>query len=353
MTNREKTMAGIVGAVVGGVVLYGAVSGLYLSPREQAERDIVNRTNDMAKLKRQNQADQAVASRTIGIAARTFDGDEARAAAQLGATLAALVERAGLNARKLSLQPVTGMHVRGVYKEIGRSIGVRGKLANLVDFLYLLRQQPHLHRLDSISIGPIPRSDEMDLQARYSTLIIEGEGVAKLPIGKATTQVAAVDLDSDERRLLDSIAARDIFRPYIQRRAETIAVRPPPAEADAGPRISVAPRPVEAAKPPTRFKLVGLPRWDDRQEAIVSDGGSGQVRVYKPGDEVAGGKLLAVDYRPIPSPKNEHMTSPSRAIIQIGPDLWAVELGQDLSEKRRLKAEQFPPGVTTHPVSEK
>lgn len=355
MTGREKNLAVFVGSLVGVAAVYGAVNGLYLGPLRQAEADIVNRSNDLAKLKRSNDANAVVAGRLAQIAARTFDSDETRAGAQLGATLAALVERAGLSPQKLSLQPVTGVKVRGAYKEIGRSIRVRGKLANLVDFLYLLRQQPHLHRLDSISIGPIPRSDEMDLQARYSTLIIEGDDVAKLPVGKATTQTAAVDLDSDERRLLDGIASRDIFRPYVQRRAETIAVRPPPVETDSGPKVTIGVRPVEPpppVKPPTRFKLVGLPRWDDRQEAIVSDSSSGQVRVYKPGDEVAGGKLLAVDYRPIPSPKNEQMTSPSRAIIQIGPDVWAVELGQDLSEKRRLKAEQLPPGLKLPEIRE-
>jgi len=229
MTRREKNLSVVFGSLVAAGLAYVVADRSYFAPARQREGDIVARTNDLRKQERQNSDDQAVARRVGKWAARTFDTDEVRAAARLGATLAALVERAGLNPRKLSLQPVSGTRVRGAYREIGRTIRVSGKLGNLVDFLYLLRQQPHLHRLDNITIMPIPRSDEMDLQARYSTLILDGEDLAKLPVGQATTRSAPVDLDSDQRRLLDAIASRDIFRPYIQRRAETIAVRPPPA----------------------------------------------------------------------------------------------------------------------------
>jgi len=363
MTRREKNLSVVFGSLVAAGLAYAVADRSYFAPARQREGDIVARTNDLRKQERQNSDDQAVARRVGKWAARTFDTDEVRAAARLGATLAALVERAGLNPRKLSLQPVSGTRVRGAYREIGRTIRVSGKLGNLVDFLYLLRQQPHLHRLDNITIMPIPRSDEMDLQARYSTLILEGEDLARLPVGQATTQSAPVDLDSDQRRLLDAIASRDIFRPYIQRRAETIAVRPPPAAPPApevGPRIALAPRPEDPPPPPpTRFKLVGLPRWDDRQEAVVSDEQTKQVRTYKPGDDLGGGTFVTADFRPIPSPKNPQVLSPSRVIIRIGPDYWAVDLGCDMTEKRRLRAEQLPPGLkgaeepletTTHPA---
>lgn len=63
---------------------------------------------------------------------------------------------------------------------------------------------------------------------------------------------------------------------------------------------------------------------------------------YKAGDSLAGGLVTMVDYRPMPKPGNEALLSYSRVILKIGTEYWAVERGQTLADKYRLKLEQLP-----------
>ena len=58
-----------------------------------------------------------------------------------------------------------------------------------------------------------------------------------------------------------------------------------------------------------------------------------------------------IDYRPLPRADNPQMLSPSRVILKAGPDYWAVELGQKLTQKRRLKRDQLPEPIRSLPSS--
>jgi hypothetical protein len=49
-----------------------------------------------------------------------------------------------------------------------------------------------------------------------------------------------------------------------------------------------------------------------------------------------------VDYRSLPRVDRPELLSPSRVVLRIGPDLWAVELGSYVSQKYRLSADRLP-----------
>jgi hypothetical protein len=248
-----------------------------------------------------------------------------------------------MSPEKLSLQPVRGAQLRGIYHELGRTIRVRGKLQHVVDFLYLLEQEPHLHRLDNISITPLPTTNEVDLQVRYLTLVVESKPSEKLLADRLPT-TAPTDLEGASRKHFDAIVARDLFRPYIPRHA---APPPEPAVAAAPPERPA--RSAAAAPSPTRFRVVGLPDWNGRYEVLVSDRATGNLRAYKVGDPLAGGTIAMVDYRPMPSPLNPQILSSSRVIVKVGPDYWAIELGQDVAQKHRLAREQLPEPLRASP----
>ena len=344
MSGRERVLAGTLGVMFASGIVYLGVRKLYVDRLAQREADTIKVANDLAKLRRENRRVQGLAESISGWAALTFDDDELRVSTKLGAVLMALVERAGLSPEKLSLQPVGGARVRGAYREIGRTISVRGKIERIVDFLYLLEDEPHLHRLDNISITPVPKTNEANLQVRYITVVLDGAPTGSTPTSGPTTTPS--DLDGEGRKLYDAIASRDLFRPYIQR-----IVVPPPPPPPPTPTPRATPRAAPVAKPtpppdPGRFRLVGLPEWRDKHDVIVEDTQTRQVRVYKAGETLAGGTLVMVDYRPLPSPANPQILSPSRAIVRVGPDYWAVELGQSLTHKRRLKPEQLPKGIS-------
>ncbi len=347
MNKREKIMVAVVVTlfvVAGG---YFGVNEMIFGQAEQLDNTRRGLERKLEELEWQNRRTASKARSLMDWARLTFDTDELRASAELGAKLVSLVERAGLSPEKLALQPVRGRRVKGAYREIGRTVRVRGKLQNIVDFLYLLQEEPHLHQLDNISITPEHKTNEIDLQLRFLTIVMEPANAEDLPVDQPPT-TAPADLDSDERQLLGGIAVRDLFRPYIQARPEPVAAKPAPTPAPTpAPRPAPTPAPTPAPDP-GRFRVVGLPGWDEDQKVLVSDKTTGQLRTYTKGDTLGGGTIAMVDYRPLPTPENPKILSPSRAILKIGPDYWAVELGQNLTQKRRLKAEQLPNRLRSH-----
>ncbi len=74
----------------------------------------------------------------------------------------------------------------------------------------------------------------------------------------------------------------------------------------------------------------------------VRDVQTGLLRVYGLGDDLAGGRIAVIDYRPMPMPSKPEILSGSRVILQTGQEYWAVELGQSVNEKRLLTSEQLP-----------
>jgi hypothetical protein len=66
---------------------------------------------------------------------------------------------------------------------------------------------------------------------------------------------------------------------------------------------------------------------------------------YKVGDTIAGGVIVQVDYRPMPTPGRENILSGSRVILRIGNEYWAIERGGTFAQRHKLKPEQLPPGI--------
>ena len=330
--------------VVAGLGLIVVIK-VYVSPLNRWKDQRISWANACAKLKRKNDQIAGGAGSIRQWAARTFDTDEYRANAKVASAVLSLVERAGLSPDKISLQLVHGSQVRGAYREIGRLIRVRGGLKSIVDFLYLLDAEPHLHRLDQLTITPVLKSNEVDLQVRYVTPLLDLKDVPNTPVDQVPT-TAPAKLDAPERKLYEAIAARDLFRPYIQRPAS-----PPPVHVASKPPKRTTPPPATPPSPASRFKVVGLPEWSDSQAVFVSDSSTGQTRAYKPGDVLGGGVIAMVDYRALPSQANPKILSPSRVILKIGPEYFAVELGEYLSAKRRLSDSDLPASLRELPAS--
>jgi len=341
MTGREKTLAGVGGFTAMVFVTYLAASRLFLGPAADClkQADDVQANIDRAEAaQRQVPVHQA---HLVALAARSFGSDELRVSERMRAVVTHVVTRSGLGTQNLSLKPLVGTRLPGVYREIAWSIRVRGELDDVVNFMYLMAREPHLHRLDNVVLTPAGGSPgQVDLQARCASLVLES------PKGERLATDAGGDMPMDARLLQASersqyevIAARDLFRPYIQRRSRT----------EAGAQEARSP---SAETPPPGDRLVGLPTWDGKTDILVWNDSAAKVVSYKPGDELAGGKIILVDYRPMPLAKKPEILSPSRVVIRIGAEYYAVELGQNLSEKRPLAESEWPPGLPRLPMDE-
>ena len=342
MNRREKILAAITGLFVLTFLGYILVDQLILSPSAESDARAKKLRKEIGDLQRANRRKYTYLRQAREAAAQSFGTNEVQVADDLLERLKHLLNRSRLSDETQSLSPVTGGTAGGTYKEIGRSGRVSGTLSNAIDFLYLVKQEPGLHRLDNLTITP-KQGGRVDLQFRYMTLVLsKPKGYQLATTTSAPAPAREVDLNADPRLQYNVIVARDLFRPYVKKPA-AVVVAPRPAPPTPRPR----PPARRAPPPPTptrsgRFKVVDLSSWADQQEVVVRDIQTGQTRVYKPGAPLASGKIVMIDYRQLPRPDKPLLLSPSRVILQIGPDYWAIELGQSLTDKRRLKAEQLP-----------
>ncbi len=332
MNKREKILLAGCGLTALVFVLGLSVYSLFLLPAADLDKQALKLEKDIKDLQL---AHPEYKARLDDLAAHAFGDDEMRVSEQVRTTVTNLLTMSGLSTQNLSLRPLLGARVPNVYREIGWSVQARGRLEHVINFMYLMAKEPHLHRVDNVSLAPAP-GGEVALQVKYATLLLEAPRESpNEKLATNTIQDAAIDpavLDSAEHHLYDIIAVRDLFRPFIERRRQTVVAD---SSGSGGGR--------RTEPPPAGDRIVGLPTWDGVPEVLVANTASGKIATYKPGDMLAGGKIVMVDYRSLPSPHNPEILSGSRVVIRIGAEYYAVELGQVLTEKRPLAPAEWPP----------
>ncbi|KAB2664591.1 MAG: hypothetical protein DVB31_09860 [Verrucomicrobia bacterium] len=333
MNAREKLLAGIVGGVVGLALLAFGVRAIVIAPLRDLDKRIGVAREKIGKIQTQRRAYFAAEERLGEVVRRTFADTVDEAGARSGEMLTRQILAAGLRETGFTRTPVSRNTVRGA-KEIGWNVQGDGPLTNIVNLLYLLDRTPWVHRTENLSIaaGEVPGT----VRARFSYLTLV---VDPAPEVQRTNLVATATLEDPARHLLNSIVSRDIFRPYMRRPAT-----PPQPGQPAAPfsRPGVPPG-------PENFRVVSLSEWDGQPEIHVRDLAGQKTLRFRPGDELAGGVIALVDYRPLPRPDNALLQSYSRVILRIGTDYWAIERGRTLADKRKLAAAELPPGLAAKP----
>jgi hypothetical protein len=199
-----------------------------------------------------------------------------------------------------------------------------------VNLIFVLQESPWLHRLEGLSVSPGDAPGQVKVRFSYLTLVLD-----PAPEVERKELAAKLNLGSPERRLFDGLVARDILRPYIKR-------PPPPPVASA----SGSTRPGSGGPPappgPETFRIVSLSEWQGQPEVHVRDLVNQKTLRYKPGDPLAGGTIVMVDYRALPMPGNSLVQSSSRVIVRIGEEFWAIDRGKTLAEKRKLAPSELP-----------
>ncbi|MEO0279085.1 MAG: hypothetical protein ABIM21_07460, partial [candidate division WOR-3 bacterium] len=95
-----------------------------------------------------------------------------------------------------------------------------------------------------------------------------------------------------------------------------------------------------ASKSPSQnladWKVVSISMWGGEEEVHIRDVSSGEISRLKPGDVFLGIKLVAVDFRILPSLLDSSIASPARLIIENNGKLFAVEIGSTLAQQIQL-----------------
>lgn len=332
MNASEKRLALIVGGIAGILVLGLGIRTLLVKPLQDIDKKIVVVREKIEKVKTERRNYFAAEDRMKAHTLKTFADTVDEASAASGEILTKKILESGLNEMEFTRLPVGPRKFRGA-AEIGWNVQGDGPLDKVVNLIFTLNQSPYLHRVENLFLSAGDAPGMVRVRFRYLTLVMD-----PAPEVTRTNLVPALTLQSSERRLLDEVARRDILRPYIK--------RPPP------PPPPGQPGPPPVAKPgtppgPESFRVVSLSEWQGQPEIHVRDLTRQKTLRFKPGEELAGGTIVMVDYRPMPLPGNAFLQSYSRVIVKIGSEYWAIERGQTLADRRKLSTSELPAQLAT------
>jgi hypothetical protein len=336
VNQREKILAGAVGSIF---LLFGGFFGIrsfVLKPVLEVRKNIDVTREKLAKIKADQRAFFAAEDNLKVIGARTFADTVDQAAARSGEILTRTFADARLAESEFTRSFFGPRKLRGA-QEIGWNVQGDGPLTNIVHLLYLLNDSPWVHRLEGLSVSAGNRPGDVRVSFSYLTLVLDPapDVTRKDLAGKLT-------LDSPDRALLNGIVSRDFFRPYIKRPPQPPV---PPPGSPGNPAVAGPPRPPG----PESFRVVSLSEWQGQPEIHVRDTAAQRTLRFKVGDEMAGGSVVMIDYRPLPSPSQPGLLSHSRVILRIGSEYWAIERGRSLADKRKLGPAELPTSLARNP----
>jgi hypothetical protein len=321
MTPREKSLAIAIGSIL---VLAAGGFGLrafFLKPLQKIDKQTAVLKEKLEKINAERRAYFAAEDLVKKFAQRSFADDLGQASAKSGEMLTKEILLSGLKENDFSRLPVGPRKLRGA-QEIGWSVQGQGKLSDVVNLIFLLQESPYLHRIENLAISAGEVPGQVRAGFRFLTLVMD-----PAPIVDRVALSNELALDSAERRTFDGIASRDLLRPYLKRS---------PDKSNPGSGTPLAPA------GPASLQIVSLSEWMGRPEVHIRDLTNQKTLHFRPGDELAGGAIVMVDYRPLPLPGHAGLKSFSRVILRIGTEYWAVERGQTLADKHRMSVEELP-----------
>jgi hypothetical protein len=333
LNQREKILAGSVGGILGLFVLIYGIRVIIFKPLQEIDKRTAAVREKIAKIQTERRTYFSAEDRLKAITLHTYADSIEQAGAISGELLTKKILEAGLREDEFARLPVGPRQIKGA-SEIGWNVQGTGSLTNIINLLFLLDRSPWLHRMENLTVlnGDAPGTARV--RFRYLTLVID-----PAPEVTRTNLLWEFNLESPERHLLSSIVSRDILRPYVK------PLPPPPKPGD-------PPRPpFKPGVPPglESFRVVSLSEWDGQTEAHIYDTTSQKTKRFRPGDSIAGGTMVMVDYRPLPHPGNSFRQSSSRLVLKIGGEYWAVERGATLAEKHKLELRDLPPELARQP----
>lgn len=338
MTRQHERLLMIVGgAVLGLVVLYLVVDGLFLSPLADARQRRLSLTDEVRKLTEANKQKSTYERQIIAWAGKTYRAD-AQPGERFGERIRQLLKACNL---RENVDRQNGAERKGVFREFVWMIKVdNASLSGIVQLLFLLGKEPYLLRIDDLRITPQLTRNTFSAELRAATIVLDLPNVAQyVPTSGPAVEPPGVLPDSPQFQPYALIASRNVFRPYVPRPPD------PPPQVVSRPPDQPRPQPQPQPQPPprdNRFRVCSLTEWAGQPEVWVRDEMNGTQRIYKPGEALGGGTIVMIDYRPLPKPDKPELNSPSRVILKVLDQYWAVELNENLSQRRRLPAEQLP-----------
>ncbi|MFP4355728.1 MAG: hypothetical protein ACLFUJ_11455 [Phycisphaerae bacterium] len=350
MTKREKKLAAVAGTVLGLIGAVGLVHIALLSPLKSLELRENALRSQLGKAKDANSARRSMHARIKQITSQTF-GLSGQATATRGDVerfLVDLQKRSDLP--PLKIDNTAAPNKKGVYEGVGWSISGTGRLDKIMNFLYLLENQPYLYKIQRLTLRPDWETELIAMNLDYATILpvqleypkkIRNVEEPQIITGKYSGGTTAASLSSPERQRYSLLRLRD---PLLRYKQKPVQVAKPPSQPRSRPRPQPKPQPRPRPQPQAQptYRLTSTTAFGGKPQIRIENIRTGSSQVYREGDAFDGGTIVMVDYRSLPMPENPRLLSGSRIILKKGPDYWAIERGQTFSQKRLLRTDQLP-----------
>ena len=335
MNKREKILAAVTAGIICVIVLYTFVNSLFLSPAEALNDAIRNTKNSIAKLSRTSKSMKSNTAHLKALAALTYGKDDDEVLATTFGRLMAALDRSGLTSEGKGVSK-GNTKSSGDLREIAWHVIKNGKMEHILNLLYMLEEDPVLHRIENLSISPRERDGPFRVEFDYVALSLATKKGPQFTTTRPVDTKLAINMKSDRRKLYNVIPERDIFRRYIKR------IPPKPVPVVARPKPKDPPKPPPEPKP--KYRVCALPKFPSGPQVWVTNeiDKTKAVHKYKEGEKLMGWKIVMVDYRSLPDPDKPGLLSPARVIIKIDSDYWAIEGNQYVTAKRILKGPDLP-----------
>ena len=339
MNKREKILAAITAGIICVIVLYTLVNGLFLSPATSLDEDIRNTKRNIDKLEQTKRSMKVKTAHLKALAALTYGKDDDDVEKKTFSHLMAMLDRSGLTSEGKGVSK-GNTKSSGDLRETAWRVLKGGKMEHILNLLYMLEEDPTLHRIENLSISPRERDGPFRVEFDYVALSLASRKGPQFATTRPSDIKLAIDLKSDRRKLYNVIPERDIFRRYIK----YVAPPKPPAVVVKKPTPRIDP-PKPPAGPKPKYRICGLPTFGGEPEVWVVNeiDKTGAVYKYKQGEKLMGWEIVMVDYRMLPDPDKPDLFSPARVIVKIDSDYWAIEGNQYVTAKRILKGSDLPP----------
>jgi hypothetical protein len=338
MNKREKILAAVTAGIICVIVLYTLLNALFLSPGDTLNNVIRKADKSIAELKKKKKALENNMAHLKSLATRTYGRNDSDVMVTTFSHLMAALDRSGLTSEGKGVSKGSAKS-SGDLRETAWRIVKSGKMEHILNLLYILEEDPVLHRIENLSISPRERDGPFRVEFDYIALSLATKKGPQFAKTRPSDTKLAIEMDSDRRKLYNVIPDRDIFRRYIKR------VDPPkkPTTIAKPPRKPEAPSTSPGPKP--KYRVCGLPKFPSGPEVwVVNEAdATGAIHKYKEGQKLMGWEIVMVDFRPLPDPNKPLLLSPARVIVKIDSDYWAIEGNQYITAKRILKGPNLPP----------
>jgi hypothetical protein len=357
MNRRERILAIAVGGLLAVFVSYSLLNGLLIRPSRRKMVEIRSLRTRISKCEKAVKRQPADLKRLDQLRALTLNVPAAQAENRLFDRLNTLVgdlrNRGGIAQANVAVSSRRRRGPGGAI-EITCSITAQGGLRQIVDLLYLLHREPYLNRIEALRLRP-----QLDRKGRGLKTVAADVDLVALVLPDAPGRVdpaeaAGIDqrLAALDRQEYDDIVKQNIFLPYTPMPQRPAVARQTPRQRQ--------PTPQPQRSTPTvarRYKLVGGLTTDPEEFGLLDVyARPPKTQYYKPGDKLPRGSVaVMMETRYRANPNRPGRTSPWRIIVRVRDEYWAVEAGEYLSQRHRMKSDELPERLlkspTTQPVA--